>query len=130
MLLATKRRPRRESGNVALRPDGRTITARRYHQLMREFEAEIGGELTAIDKALLGQAAALVVRSEEIQTAIIAGNASDTDEAVRLASESRRILVALKSKAAKNKPAGPTLADYLARKAAEKAASESETDAA
>lgn len=92
MLLATKRRPRRDSGNALPRPDGRTLPARRYRQLLREFEAELGGNLSAIDKALLGQAAALVVRSEAIQTAIVAGHAADTDEAVRLASESRRIL--------------------------------------
>lgn len=104
MLLATKRRPRRETGNISPRPDGRTLAARRYRRLLTDFEAEIGGELTAIDKALLGQAAALVVRSEQIQAAIVAGETAATDEAVRLASESRRILITLKAKAAKNRP--------------------------
>jgi hypothetical protein len=91
MLLATKRRPRRESGNALPRPDGRTLPARRYKQLMREFQAEIGGP----------------------------GQVADTDEAVRLASESRRILVALKTKAETNKPVGPTLQDYLVERSKE-----------
>jgi len=70
---------------------------------------------------VLGQAAALVVRSEAIQTAIVAGEHADTDEAVRLASESRRILIALKAaKASKAKEAGPTnLVELLAREEAE-----------
>jgi hypothetical protein len=115
MLLAQKRPPRRESSAIALpRADGRTVSARRYRQLLRDFTAEIGGPLSAIDEALLGQAAALVVRSEQIQAQIVAGLAADTDEAVRLASESRRILGRLKSNAAKAKPsAGPTNLDEL-----------------
>jgi hypothetical protein len=63
------------------------LLGRRYKQLLATFAAEIGGELTAIDMALLGQAAALVVRSEIIQTAIIAGESADTDEVIRLSSE-------------------------------------------
>ncbi len=114
MLLATKRRPRRDSGVPLPRPDGRRVSVRRYHQLMRDFEAEIGTPLSAIDCALLGQAAALVVRSEALQTLIVAGQAADTDEAVRLASESRRILASLKAKGTKNKPAAPSVAEYLA----------------
>jgi hypothetical protein len=107
MLLTTKRRPRRESGISLPRPDGRTVSVRRYNQLVRDFEIELGGgPLSTIDMALLGQAAALVVRSEAIQTAIVAGREADTDEAVRLASESRRILASLTTRAAKAKPAG------------------------
>jgi hypothetical protein len=114
MLLATKRRPRRETGNAMPRPDRRTVAGRRYFELLRDFETEIGGAPSAIDKALLGQAAALVVRSEAIQTAIVAGQTADTDEAVRLASESRRILNSLKAKADKAKPATPTIHDLVA----------------
>jgi hypothetical protein len=117
MLLATKRRPRRESGAELPRPDGRTLAAKRYRQLVDQFTAEIGAPLSAIEGALVGQAAALVVRSEIIQTVIIAGQATDTDEAVRLASESRRILNSLRARAAaKNKPPPPTsLHELLAR---------------
>jgi hypothetical protein len=40
------------------------------------------------------------------------------------------LLTTLRGAAAKNKPTGPTLADYVARKAAEKAASAPDGDAA
>jgi hypothetical protein len=107
-------RLRRTRGGTPLpRVDGRTLPAERYRALLEEFEAEIGGSLSAIDRAMLAQAAALVVRSEAIQADIVAGKAPDTDEAVRLASESRRILASLRAKA-KAKPAGPTLQEYLA----------------
>lgn len=112
MLLA----PRDRRRNRHLRPDGRTLHARRYKQLLREFSAEIGAPLSAIDEALIGQAAALVVKAEVLQTEIVAGRASDSDEIVRLASESRRILESLKSRSVKNKPTGPSLADHLRAK--------------
>lgn len=90
--------------------------------MLEEFSAEVGGPLSAIDRELIAQAASLTLRAEQIRESIVAGAAVDTDEAIRLARECRRILIRLKSKATKNKPAGPTLAEYAARKAAEKAA--------
>jgi hypothetical protein len=84
--------------------DGRSRPARRFRRLCQEFEAEAGGQLSAIDRALIGQAAGLVERSEAIQARIVAGEAVDVDEAVRLASEARRILSSLKGKATKNAP--------------------------
>ena len=60
--------------------------------MVRQFEAEIGAPLLPMDEVLLGQAAGLVVCSEEMQSAIVAGQEVDMDEVVRLASESRRIL--------------------------------------
>jgi hypothetical protein len=106
MALLAPRSRRRTSSMI--RPDGRTIAVRRYRTLVREFEAEIGGGvLSASDRVLLEQAAGLVVRSEAIQTAIVAGLDTDASEAIRLASESRRILHALKAAGGKNKPARP-----------------------
>jgi hypothetical protein len=67
-----------------------------------------------------------MLRAEQLQAQIMAPDPDvpvNGDEIVRLSSECRRIRVSLKSKTAKNKPAGPTLAEYAARKAAEKAAS-------
>jgi hypothetical protein len=90
--------------------------------LLEELAAEVGGPLTAIDRELIAQAASLTLRAEQIRESIVAGATIDSDEAIRLTSECRRILQSLKGKAAENKPAGPTLAEYAARKAAEKAA--------
>jgi hypothetical protein len=82
---------------------------------VRDFESELGGgPLSTIDMALLGQAAALVVRSEALQTAIVAGQDADVDDVIRLASESRRILASLTSKAVKAKPAAPPIEELFA----------------
>jgi hypothetical protein len=82
MLLTPKDRRRSRRGRHLL-PDGRTLHMRRYKQLVRELTAEIGAPLTATEELLVGQAAALVVKAEAIQTMIVAGQAVDTDEAVR-----------------------------------------------
>jgi hypothetical protein len=85
--------------------------------LLEELAAEVGGPLSAIDKELVAQAAALALRSEQIREAIVAGGPVDADEAIRLTSESRRILLRLKAKATKNKPAVPSITEWLASQA-------------
>jgi hypothetical protein len=107
--------PRTRHRNRKLpRPDGRTLQVKRYHELIRDFTADIGAPLSSLDEALLGQAAALIVKAELIQTAIVSGQDADVDDAVRLASESRRILEGIKAKSAKAKPPAPTIHDLLA----------------
>jgi hypothetical protein len=96
-------------------PDGRSRPARRLRRLADEFASEVGTPLSPIDRVLVGQAAALALRSEQLQTAIVSGQSADTDEAVRLASESRRILVALKGKAGQRAETQSELDRYLAK---------------
>jgi hypothetical protein len=99
--------------------DGRSRTARRFRRLSDEFAAEIGGPLSSIERSLVAQAVGLLIRSEQFTADIVAGEAIDSGEAIRLASESRRILVALKAKAAKAKPTGDAaLKAFLANLAA------------
>jgi len=94
--------------------DGRTLPARRFRELVKAYAAEIGGELSVVDRALVRTAAAIGVRSEVLQAKIIAGEAISGDEAIRLASESRRILESIRSRSPKNKPDAPTELDrYL-----------------
>ena len=111
--------PRGRRPSKTPRPDGRTLGVRRYKRLLRELAAEIGpGPLSASEEALLGQAAALIVKSEALQVDIVMGKATDTDMAIRLVSESRRILEALKARSTKAKPAPATsLHELLAREA-------------
>src|ERR1700730_2291718 len=114
-----KRGPRQTDDGVELpRVDGRTIAAKRYRILVQQFSDELGGStLSAVDAGLVRQAAAIMLRSEQLQAQIIAPDPAvqvDGDEIVRLSSECRRILVSLKSKAAKNKPTRPTLHELLA----------------
>jgi hypothetical protein len=121
MPTAARRSTRKTATGINLpRCDARTRSSRRYRVLLDELSAEVGGQLSAIDRELVAQAAGLALRAEQIRESIVAGVSVDADEAIRLTSECRRILLRLKSKAAKNKPAGPTLADYMAQKAAEK----------
>jgi hypothetical protein len=98
------------------RLDGRTVSARRYRQLVESFESEIGNNLSAADVSLVRQAASLTLAAEALQADIGAGKPVDTDALVRVSSEARRVLGMLHSKADKAKPAGQTLADYIAQK--------------
>ncbi len=106
-------RKRRGSG-----PDGRTAGARRHKAIVAAFEAQIGGELSAADHALIQQAALLMLRTEQLTADAVAGKPVDDGEIVRLAGASRRALAAISAKAADKKPAVPTMADYWASKAA------------
>ena len=119
MPTAARRSTRKTAAGINLpRCDARTRSSRRYRVLLDELAAEVGGQLSAIDRELVAQAAGLALRAEQIRESIVAGVSVDADEAIRLTSECRRILLRLKSKAAKNKPTGATaLQDYLARKA-------------
>ena len=59
-------------------------------------------------------AAALTLTAERMQADIINGLPIDADAMIRVTSTAKRILGAISAKAAKNKPAGPDLASYLA----------------
>jgi hypothetical protein len=97
------------------RPDGRTVSSRRWRTLIKDFTDELGGgPLSALDRSLVEQAAALSLRVELVQVAIISGACTDPDEIIRLSGEHRRLLTTLRAKAVKNKPAGPTLEDLFA----------------
>lgn len=100
--------------------DGRSPTARRFRDLIQAFQSEIGGELTEIERGLVKQAAALTLRAEGMQADIVNGVHVDTDALIRLTSTSKRILTAISAKASKRKPPQLTLAEHLARKAAER----------
>jgi hypothetical protein len=116
---AARRRPRRTRiGRVPMpRVDGRTISARRFRDLVESYSSELGGELSEADRALIQQAAIVQIRCEEIQLEIVEGRDVDPDLLVRLSSENRRLLAGLAVKADnKSKPAGPALQDYLATK--------------
>jgi hypothetical protein len=94
--------------------DGRSRRARRYYDLIADLARELGGGLSTAEMSVVRQAAALTVKSEQLQAAIVKGEPINTDDAVRLANASARLLGALRTK--RRQPAGPTLAEYLARK--------------
>lgn len=105
--------------------DGRTAGARRYRDICRSYEEEAGGALTEIERDLVRQAAGLTLRGEQLQAAVVRGEVVDTDQLIRISSTAKRILEAITAKAAKRKPApASTLADHLARRAAERGGAE------
>jgi hypothetical protein len=89
--------------------DGRSSSARRFRDLVNAFEQEVGGVLTDSDRGLIRQAASLQLKGEMLQAALVRGEDVDADQIIRIAGTSRRILSSIASKAAKNKPAGPSI---------------------
>jgi hypothetical protein len=99
--------------------DERSAGARRFRDLVAAFSADLGDNLSEADLAMVRTAAALTLKSEQIQADLAAGLPVDSDALIRLASTSRRALAAVSAKAIERKPAGSmTLQEYLNAKAA------------
>jgi hypothetical protein len=81
--------------------DMRSAQGRRFKDLVRAFTADLGGELSTAEAALVRQAAALTVRVEDIQATLVKGEAVDDEELVRLINASARLLIALGMKGRK-----------------------------
>ena len=106
--------------NGRLLPKGvdlRSVEGRGFLHLVESYTAELGGSLSEVERVMVKQCAAISMRCEVLQAKLVAGEDVDTDDIIRLTSESRRILSDLKAKTAKNKPAGPSLQDFLAQRA-------------
>jgi len=115
--------------------DGRTLVARRRRELIEIYSIALGGpaalskgQLIDVQRAAELTALAEARRSQALQKG--AGDASELSALIRLESTAARAVRAL------NLPVGgavakpQTLADYAARKAAEKVAAASSGDAA
>jgi hypothetical protein len=99
--------------------DGRNAAARQFRDICAAYEAEAGGNVTEVERDLIRQAAGFTLRAEQLQAAIVRGEAVDNDELIRLSSTAKRLLEAIRAKANKRKPTGPDcLQQYLAQKAA------------
>ena len=98
--------------------DGRTANARRFRDICKNYEEEIGGVASELERDLIRHAAGLTLRSEQLQSAIVRGEEVNNDELIRLGSTARRAFEAISAKAAKRKavPAGNALADHLAKR--------------
>src|SRR4051812_42094627 len=98
--------------------DMRSPAGRRFRDLCDAFEKEAGCNLTEVEKGLVRQAAALTLRSEQMQTLLVNGEPVDGDQLIRLTGTAKRILEAIGAKAAKRKPSNePDLDEYLRSKA-------------
>jgi hypothetical protein len=105
--------------------DLRSSSGRRFAHLVRSYTAELGGEPSESQQSLVRQAASIQIRIEQLQADIVGGHRNvDSDEIIRLSSEHRRLVTGLQRHAEQNKPAGPSLQDYLMARAASKAEEE------
>jgi hypothetical protein len=93
--------------------DGRSPAARRYRDLIHLYESEVGGELTEIERGLIKQAAALSLRSEQLQGAVVRGEDVDNDTLIRLSGEARRILASLRKRHNGRDPSSATAIEDL-----------------
>lgn len=100
--------------------DGRSAQARRYRDLCMAFADELGGEvaMTEAERALCRQAAALTVRSEEMQAALVRGDAVDDEQLTRLMNSASRALSTLRHRGKARKPPTEDMHTYLRRRAA------------
>lgn len=97
--------------------DGRSADARRYRDLVEAFSREIdrGAGLTAAEMTLVRQAAAVALRSELLQSDIVAGRNVDLSQVTRLSNTLTRLVSALKAKGPRPDN-GPDLESYLKTK--------------
>jgi hypothetical protein len=77
--------------------DGRSVEARRYRDLTMSLADDLGGAatLTEAQRALVRQAAAMIVQSENLQGEVLRGEVVDSEQLVRLANAATRILTRL-----------------------------------
>jgi len=95
--------------------DMRSPTARRYRDLVRANEAEIGKELSEAEKGLVKQAAALTLQAEQMQADIVNGKPVDSDVLIRISGTAKRLIAEIADRAGKRKLAPvETLQDYAA----------------
>lgn len=97
--------------------DGRTVAARRAAALAATFAAELGGELSDVQRMAVQNAAALTAIAEDAQTRRLAGERNvSLDDVVRAASAARRAVRDLGLDAKRAAPAtGPTFAEIAAQ---------------
>jgi hypothetical protein len=98
--------------------DGRLSTARRFRDLIAELTAEAGDAegLSAAERSAIRQAATIMLRAEQLQSAIVKGEAVDSDTLIRLSSEARRVLAGLRRRV--RTPKTPTFREMLTSRAA------------
>jgi hypothetical protein len=98
--------------------DKRSATGRRFRDLCQSYAAPLGGlpSLGAADAALIKEAAAKTVLSEQMAASIARGESVDAEQAVRVGNMLQRLLARLDRRAKALVPKGPSLAEYLASK--------------
>lgn len=115
--VATATVPRRlhrtRAGTPLPRVDGRLRSSRRFRELAEIFTREFGGNLSPVDQSQVHQLVTLTMAAEQLSADIAGGKAVDADTLIRVNSEARRVMEALRAKTAKSKPSAVPLRDVL-----------------
>jgi hypothetical protein len=72
--------------------DGRSLEAKRFKQIVRAIEVDLGGDLTETQKLLLGCIASTAILKERADAAILNNKALDIGEYTSLVSALRKLL--------------------------------------
>jgi hypothetical protein len=74
---------------------------RKFNELVTKLTAELGREpVNLVERELIRQAAALLLKAEQLQAGVVNGELVDADELIRLCGEARRIVASLHKRAA------------------------------
>jgi len=107
--------------------DGRTRSARTAQHLVAAFRRALGARYSPAMKALIEAAAMAASIAADMQTRMIAGDASvSVNDVVRAVNTTRLLRLDLDLPAEPDKPKPPSLAEHLAQRAAEAARKRSE----
>lgn len=111
--ISTTNRSRVSNGTkLAAGIDGRSPEARRFRDIIHDYEAEFE-TTSSFDRSLIRDAAFLKIKMEAMQSKHLSGENVHSDEIVRLSNQLRRMLVSLRRKAQAGAPAAPSLHDHL-----------------
>jgi hypothetical protein len=112
---ATKRRQRKRLPAPKCRTPRAAI--RRFNTLVTKFTREVSGgrELLTAESEMVRQAAAIMLRAEQLQAGIVRGEAIDPDELIRLSSEGRRVLRSIRAGVKPEAPPPPPWSPLRAR---------------
>jgi hypothetical protein len=94
--------------------DGRTAWARRHRELAAGFAADLGSNLSAIDRSLVDHAATIALEAEQMKAAQLNDQAVDIEQLVRLTNSLTRLRVELGKRAAAKADDGPSWDEVMA----------------
>lgn len=111
----TKRRQRKRLPAPKCRTPRAAI--RQFNTLIIKITQDLQGgrELLMVERELVRQAAAIMLRAEQLQAGIVRGEPIDPDELIRLSSEGRRVLRSIKAGVKQEAPLTPLWSPLRAR---------------
>jgi hypothetical protein len=95
--------------------DGRSAASRRFKDVCAALTRDLGAAPTITDLTLIRQAAALTIRAEAMQAALVNGEAIADEDLVRIANATQRVMAALGVQSRRRSPAVSALHRHLAK---------------